>query len=215
MKQEFDRNNFKEFAINNKPLEKQSCEFNHSELVKAFYPNVKFENSFRVIGDEELKSYSLIGSLKDNNIKHLNYIEFNNREGELNDINSVIATNFYPYHNCDVYKCKGCGRLFLVYTEYSGHSPQLRIRNVKSELIVEEPSIISINIEEKDVAKLLTFLNLDEQEFYRILEDNKHLERVNTNFESNQIIVKKVNTNNDYLIVAKRETIYGILKILG
>ena len=46
-----------------------------------------------------------------------------------------IAVYFYPYHDCDIYQCKGCQAIFLEYMEESGHIPEKRLRWVRPELI--------------------------------------------------------------------------------
>lgn len=48
-----------------------------------------------------------------------------------------IAVYFYPYHECDIYRCKDCEAIFLSYTETAGHAPEKRLRWVRPELIIE------------------------------------------------------------------------------
>lgn len=49
-----------------------------------------------------------------------------------------IALYFYPYHNCDVYRCIHCKAIFLEYTETAGHAPEKRLRWVRPELVTEQ-----------------------------------------------------------------------------
>jgi hypothetical protein len=211
---EFDRNDFKNFVEKNKLIEKQECSQNHSEIViNSFYPKLERKSSFISITDEKLnKSYLLIGSLRDVKIKTLDYIEYNNNYGEYWSAKSKIATNFYPYHNCEVYKCKYCNKLFLVYTEYGGHGPQQRIRNVNAELIVEEPSNCTLKIPKEKITNLLSFLEIEENEFNAILEENKTLDRIHTDFDIEKIIIKKKHEDY-YLIIAKQDIIYDLITI--
>lgn len=212
MIQEFDRNHFKDFVIENEAIEKRKCSQNHSETEKHKYFDITLNNSFRSINEAELnKAYLLIGSLRDKKIRNLDYIEFNNKEGEFWSVKSKIATNFYPYHVADVYKCKECNKLFLVYTEFGGHWPQLRIRNIKSELIVEEPSNCTLEITENQIDDFLSFLKIENSSFVELLEKNKGINRINTDFDIEEVLVKRIAANN-FLIVAKKEIIYALIK---
>lgn len=212
--QNFDRNHFLDFVNNHYQKIKSDCSLIHSEFVKQVYVNVEHQYSFRPISNEELAKYSLIGSLRDEKIKNLTYLEFNNRFGEYWNPETKIATNFYPYHVCDVYECKECKRLFLVYTEYSGHGPQQRIRNVKSELIVEEPTNFEVNLDKLKYQKLLKFfysiINVDDT----IVVENNKVERVSTNFNLNKIIINNA-VDDYYQIIGRRELLYKILDFLG
>lgn len=206
----FNRNNFKKFADSRSDIIKPNCFTNHSEVVQNYYyKDIKHKYSFRDISNSELEDYELLGSLRDKRIKTLNYIEFNNIEGEYWNPDSKIATNFYPYHNCDVYECKRCKRLFLVYIEYSGHFPQQRIRNVKNNLIAEEPSNCSIEIPDEKIPRLMKILNLNDDNFQKSIDENKRLARVKTDFKIDDIIISKTSYQN-YIVVAKSEIIYKI-----
>ena len=46
-----------------------------------------------------------------------------------------IAMQYHPYNLCDLYRCTGCSRIFLVYTEYGGYYEDLRIRLLDARLI--------------------------------------------------------------------------------
>lgn len=48
-----------------------------------------------------------------------------------------IAPAWFPYNRCDVHACRGCGRLFLRYTEYGGYYVDPRIRELRADLVVE------------------------------------------------------------------------------
>jgi len=211
---EFDRNNFKSFVEKNKLFENHKCKQNHSEFVaNSLFPKLEWKSSFRSICDRELKkSYLLIGSLRDNKIKTLDYIEYNNKYGEYWSAESKIATNFYPYNHCEVYKCNDCNKIFLVYTEFGGHGPQQRIRNIDAQLIVEEPSNCELKIPKEKITNLLSFLEIEENEFNKILEENKSLDRIKTDFDIEKIIIKK-KYEDSYLVIAKRDIIYDLITI--
>lgn len=210
----FDRNNFKEFAIRNEQLEIEKCSSEHVYDFHSIFKHIKWEHSFKHISDSELsKKYLYIGSLRDERIERLNYIEFNNKDGEYWSPTAKIATNFYPYHNCDVYRCNECKKLFLVYVETAGHGPQQRIRLVKPELIVEEPSNCTIEILPSQIPHLLEIIKFTGN-FNEYLESNKNTDRINTDFNINDILIKR--TSSDYyLIVAKREKLYEITDLLN
>lgn len=214
MKQTFDRNQFKHFAENNSVLFHFKCLFKHTEKVR----NRSFKSSFISVTDEELEAnYQCIGSLRDERIKNLDYMEYNNYSGDFWNPKSAIATNFYPYHACDVYQCNDCHRLFLVYTEYGGHGPNQRMRKVKPELIVEEPSNCVLEITSNNIPKLLDFLKIDDQQFQKMLNESETLDRIAPNFNSSRILVKRwgnYKTQNMYFIVAKRETLYSMIDLL-
>lgn len=47
-----------------------------------------------------------------------------------------IAVGYFPYNRCDVWRCTGCGRPFLRYTEYGGYYNDERIRELNTLLVV-------------------------------------------------------------------------------
>jgi hypothetical protein len=207
--QKFDRNNFKSFVENNKLSEKKECLYNHSEIVKNKALNFEHKSSFRSISELELnETYSLIGSLCDSKIKILDYIECNDKPNDFWNSESKIATNFYPYHICAVYTCKYCNKLILVYTEESVGVQ--RMRTVKSELIIEEPSNCTLKITEDYIPNLLSYLKLNKDEFEKMLEENIHLNRINSNFDVEKLIVKK-NYENTFLFISSRNIIYELI----
>lgn len=209
----FDRNNFKEFATINKQLEIENCSSEHVLTFHKIYKHIKWEHSFKHISNAELsKNYTYLGSLRDKRIERLDYIQFNNKDGEYWSPTSKIATNFYPYHICEVFRCNECKKLFLVYVETAGHSPEQRIRLVKSELIVEEPSNCTIEISQSQIVQFLNIIKF-EGNFEEYLESTKSIERIKTDFNENDILVKR--TSSDYyLIVAKRNKIYEIIDLI-
>lgn len=207
----FDRNKFKSFVEEREKLVIENCSLVHSEIVHhAENKEIKWTYSFRSISNVELISYNLIGNLRDDKIKTLNYIEFNDRDGEYWSPKSKIAINFYPYHVCDVYECKECKRLFLVYTEHAGHSPDQRIRNVKKELIVEEPSSCDLKLSEAEIPKLLDILKINNDKFQIMLTKYQDIRRIPTYFDSEAILISK-QYKDTYLVVAKRQLIYEIM----
>lgn len=210
--QQFDRNNFKSFAERNKLSEKQKWFHHHSEIVKhRSFKGIEHTSSFRSVSASELnKSYLRIGSLRDDKIKTLDYIECNDKPDDFWNPESKIATNFYPYHNCDVYSCRKCNRLFLVYTEHGGHGPDLRMRTVKPALIIEEPSNCTLKIPNGNIHHLLTYLKLSKDEFDAVLEDNKSLRRIDSGFDASKIIVKR-KWEDLFLIISSRAVIYDLI----
>ena len=210
--QSFDRNNFKSFAESNKLSERQRWLHKHSEIVKhKIFKGFEYKSSFKSISDSELnKSYLRIGSLRDNKIKMLDYIECNDKPDDFWNPESKIATNFYPYNNCDVYSCKQCNKLFLVYTENAGHGPDLRMRTIKSELIREELSNCTLKITEENISILLDYLKLNKDEFNKMLEENKDLKRIDTNFDAKTIIVKR-KYDDVFLFISNLAVIYNLI----
>jgi hypothetical protein len=47
-----------------------------------------------------------------------------------------IALGWFPYNRCDVWKCAGCSRPFLRYTEFGGYYSDERIREVQAGLVL-------------------------------------------------------------------------------
>jgi len=62
--------------------------------------------------------------------------EFHPKKTHIWSVNAPIAIDFHPYNLCDLYRCTGCSRLFLRYTEYGGYYEDERIRVVDPELVV-------------------------------------------------------------------------------
>jgi hypothetical protein len=209
----FDRNNFEQYARWNATTEKANCSVNHSAIVKHV-SGASFNSSFRSISDTDLENYTLVGSLRDPRIKTLDYIACDTKEGNFWNPASPIATNFYPYHICNVYRCNTCGKLFLVYTEHAGHGPDLRIRAVKPELILEEPANLTLEITADNIPSLLEILEMSAEKFETVLNSNDTLQFVNSIFENNDIIVKRKG-NNNYLIVGSRRLVRRLIDRFG
>jgi hypothetical protein len=210
----FDRNRFKEFVTHQEELIKENCSIDHPKVqYHGIYKDVIWSKSFRSIKQEEFSKLKLLGSLRDPKISRLHYIDFSNREGEYWSENYKIAINFYPYHSSEIYQCKECNRLFVVYTETGGHMPEDRIREIKSELIIEEPGSCVLELSNNDLKLLANYLNYKMEELVKLIDKNKKIERIETNFGNDDIVVSELYENN-YLIVCKRELIYDILKIL-
>ena len=49
--------------------------------------------------------------------------------------NYPISLKHYPQVESDVYRCSKCGRIFLSYTELSGHFQMKRLRWVRYEIV--------------------------------------------------------------------------------
>ena len=50
-----------------------------------------------------------------------------------------IALGWFPYNRCEVWRCRGCARAFLRYTEHGGYYTDERIRELQAERIVAAP----------------------------------------------------------------------------
>jgi hypothetical protein len=50
-----------------------------------------------------------------------------------------IATAWFPYNRCTVWRCRACGTLLLRYAETGGYFEEERIRRVDPDLIVRTP----------------------------------------------------------------------------
>lgn len=208
---EFNRNHFKEFAVWNEMTTKKNCTTDHSEIVaNHYYPHIKHAYSFRNIPYSHLDEYDQIGSLRDPKIKHLNYLQFNDKDGEYWHPDAKIATNFYPYHECNVYRCKKCRKLFLVYIEESGHGAQLRMRNVKFEFIIEEPGNVTLQIPQEKLCVLREAGGFSESTFNAHLRQNENLQRIPTDFHQDQIIVY-ANSPGHFTVVASRQFVYDLI----
>lgn len=52
------------------------------------------------------------------------------------DVRAPIATTFFPYNRCEVWRCPHCQRGFLQYLEAGGYYTDHRLRAIAPELIV-------------------------------------------------------------------------------
>lgn len=209
----FDRNNFKEFVISQESLIKEKCSIEHPKVqYHGIFKDKIWSKSFRSLKEDEFSKLKLIGSLKDPKLKMLHYVEFSNSENECWTENYKIATNFYPYNSSNVYQCKDCNRLFIIYTENGGHFPQERIREVKKELIIEQPGSCVLKLSNSELKALATFLNYTVEDFETLLNENKKIRRVNTDFQIDNIIVSEL-FDYHYLIVGKNKLIYDVLNL--
>lgn len=48
-----------------------------------------------------------------------------------------IALGHFPFNRCEVWRCRGCSRAFLRYTEFGGYYVEQRIRELRAGLIVD------------------------------------------------------------------------------
>jgi len=63
------------------------------------------------------------------------YTEFHPEGTNYWSENAPIAIAYYPYHESKIRVCKKCSTVFLNYTDYAGHAPQNRIRQVRKDII--------------------------------------------------------------------------------
>jgi hypothetical protein len=209
----FDRNNFKGFVISQEKLIKENCSVNHPTVqYHEIYKDIIWSKSFRSIQNEEFAKLKLIGNLKDPKIKMLHSVGFSNSAAEFWSENYKIATNFYPYHSSDIYQCEECKRLFVAYTETGGHFPQFRIREVKKELIIEEPGSCILKLTKTDLSILANFLKFTMEKFTTLLNENRKTERIKTDFDVEDVLVSEL-YDDYYLIVGKKMLIYDIVNL--
>ncbi len=64
------------------------------------------------------------------------YSEFHPKDTNYWSSDAPIALYFYPYHESTIKCCPKCEAVFLVYTDYAGHGPQVRVRYVDKQLII-------------------------------------------------------------------------------
>lgn len=81
-------------------------------------------------------SLERVGILRDPNVEDPTVEEFHPDGTNLWSASAPIAPAFHPYNRCDVWRCAGCGRGFLRYTEYGGYYQEDRIRLLSPERIV-------------------------------------------------------------------------------
>jgi hypothetical protein len=61
--------------------------------------------------------------------------EFHPKKTHMWSEGAPIAIGFYPYNLCDLYRCSGCSRVFLHYTEFGGYYEDERIRVLAPHLV--------------------------------------------------------------------------------
>tara|TARA_B100001057_G_scaffold286166_1_gene286315 strand:- start:462 stop:1112 length:651 start_codon:yes stop_codon:yes gene_type:complete len=175
------RENFKKFAQQN-GLNENSIYCNHSDFIA--WNNIKsetLENDFQKIGD-----------LNDSRYPHYTYNQLNENYWSKD---ALIALNFYPYQECELYQCDKCKNIFLHYTERGGHGPQLRIRMVRPDLIRDEISCFEFKVKKHEVENLINALNLDQSRFSKILEKYSNLSRVPSNIRKTDVFISEKNYN--------------------
>ena len=211
---EFDRNRLREFVDAHKAIELSDCTKDHSDIVThKIYPQYSWPSIWKSIGRFELnENYNHIGSMCDPKIQYLDYLGYD-EGGTYGSKDNKIATNFYPYHNSDLYECKECKKLVLVYEETAGHFPELRLRKVVPELIKEELSNRNFYIDNEHIGHLQTALNLSPDEFEEALEKGIKQDFWSERFDQDEVMIMKKESNR-YLLVAKRERLYEIIDLL-
>ncbi len=202
----FDRNNFKEFVLEYYSRGGFTCSKRHKNF-----------KSFNFISYSDLEeNYTKINSLKDEKIPTLGYIYFTDQFGDINSEKSKIATNFYPYHICDIYECKICKTLFLVYDDTIAMYNTKRIREINPKLIIESPSMCVFKIYNENLQEFISDLNMTEIEFYEQIKKNNGLNKYRDYYiKMYRIIIKKISQteNENYiLIITDRDKIYMLLE---
>ena len=62
-----------------------------------------------------------IGTLRDMAVHEPSFEELHPHGTRYESPDAPVAPHFYPYNRCDLYRCTGCQRLLLRYTEAGGY----------------------------------------------------------------------------------------------
>ena len=69
-----------------------------------------------------------IGTLRDMAVHEPSFEELHPHGTRYESPAAPVAPHFYPYNRCDLYRCTGCQRLLLRYTEAGGYYVDERVR---------------------------------------------------------------------------------------
>ena len=61
--------------------------------------------------------------------------EFHPAGTHLWSADAPVAPAYHPYNLCDLYRCTGCTRVFMRYTDYGGYYEDERIRELDAALV--------------------------------------------------------------------------------
>lgn len=79
-----------------------------------------------------------VGSLRDPEAYEPTLEEYHPAGTSIWSPDAPIAPGWFPYNRCEVWRCRGCERPFLRYTEYGGYYEDERIRELQARLVVAE-----------------------------------------------------------------------------
>ena len=105
-------------SLINEPLKNTTCECDRSNYTGWRYPGV-LSTSLASKGKFDHK---------DDAIKRHGYEAYHPFNTIYWSDNAHIAIYYYPYHECEVYRCEMCLAIFLYYIERGGHSGEARLR---------------------------------------------------------------------------------------
>ncbi|MGA0611666.1 hypothetical protein [Caldimonas sp. KR1-144] len=88
-----------------------------------------------VPGGFDRSKLRLVGTLRDPANENPTLAEYHPAGTHGWSADAPIAIEWFPYNRCDVWRCIGCGRPFLRYTEFGGYYTDERIRDVREHLI--------------------------------------------------------------------------------
>ncbi|MEO5669162.1 MAG: hypothetical protein ABIR26_00595 [Ramlibacter sp.] len=79
-----------------------------------------------------------IGTLRDASDEDPTVVEYHPAGTHGWSADAPIAPAWFPYNRCDVWKCTGCRRPFLRYTEYGGYYTDERIRALNPDIVTND-----------------------------------------------------------------------------
>jgi len=71
-----------------------------------------------------------IASLRDPAIEDPTFEEVHPQGTRYDSKDAPIVPGFFPYNRCDVWRCQGCNRHLLRYTEFGGYYVDHRVREI-------------------------------------------------------------------------------------
>jgi hypothetical protein len=77
-----------------------------------------------------------VGTLRDPAVDEPTFEEFHPQGTRFWDAQAPVATRFYPYNRCEVWRCPQCRCGFLQYQEAGGYYSDHRLRRIDPALIV-------------------------------------------------------------------------------
>ncbi len=89
-----------------------------------------------VPGPVRAPQLEVVGTLRDLSQDEPTLDEYHPEGTRFWDPRAPVATAFFPYNRCDVWRCPQCRRSFLQYLEAGGYYTDHRLRAIAPELIV-------------------------------------------------------------------------------
>jgi hypothetical protein len=77
-----------------------------------------------------------VGTLRDPAVDEPTVDEWHPQGTHYWDANAPVATAFFPYNRCDVWRCVHCSACFVQYVEAGGYYVDTRVRAINPLLIV-------------------------------------------------------------------------------